>query len=105
MKNAVLGKRYRLDVALVDRAEIRRLNRTYRGRNSSTDILSFPLSPDEGQIVLCLSEVAAQARFFSRAPSNFLKFLFIHGLLHLKGMTHGGRMEREEEKFRKKFNI
>lgn len=104
-KNAVLGKTYELDVAFVNEKEIQRLNSIYRNEDKPTDILSFPLSKEEGEIVLCMKEVEAHAPRFSRTPSNFLKFLFIHGLCHLKGMTHGGRMEREEEKFRKKFNI
>lgn len=105
MKNAVLGKTYELDVAFVSEKEIRRLNRIYRDKNKSTDILSFPLSKEEGEIIFCMKEVEAKAPLFARTVSNFLKFLFIHGLLHLKGMAHGSRMEREEIKFRKKFGI
>ncbi len=81
------------------------LNKKYRGKASSTDILSFSLSPLSGEIIFCMQDVAEQAPLFKRSVSNFLNFLFIHGLVHLKGYEHGSRMEREEIKFRKKFKI
>ncbi|MDO8594397.1 MAG: rRNA maturation RNase YbeY [bacterium] len=105
MKDAVLGKQYELSVAFVTSARMKKLNFEFRRKNTSTDILSFPLSKMSGEILFCMRDVEAQAPLFDRTSSNFLKFLFIHGLLHLKGYAHGSRMESEEEKFRKKFNI
>ena len=105
MKDTVLGKRYELSVAFVASAEIRKHNVRLRGQPSPTDILSFPLAQNSGEILFSLTEVKKQARLFHRTPSNFLLFLFIHGLLHLKGYEHGSRMEREEEKIRKEFGI
>ncbi|OHA21373.1 MAG: rRNA maturation RNase YbeY [Candidatus Taylorbacteria bacterium RIFCSPHIGHO2_01_FULL_51_15] len=104
-KDAVLGKNYELSVVFVTSTEMKKLNTRYREKSRPTDILSFPLSPTSGEIIFCLAEVTEQARVFDRTPLNFLKFLFIHGLLHLKGLRHGSRMEREEIKFRKKFGI
>lgn len=105
MKNAVLGPGYDLSVAFVDVREMKRLNRKYRRKSCSTDVLSFPLSRTSGEIVFSMTDVAKKAPLFGRRPSNFLAFLFIHGLVHLKGYAHGSRMEREEEKIRRKFNI
>lgn len=105
MKDAVLGSSYELSVAFVDVRAMQKLNRKYRNKSSSTDILSFPLSPRSGEIVFSMKDVEKQAPLWKRRPMNFLAFLFIHGLLHLKGYEHGSRMEREEIKFRKKFEI
>jgi len=102
---AILGKKYELSIAFVDEKEMRRLNKRYRDKSSSTDILSFPLSMHSGEIVFCMKDVAEQAPLFGRTTPNFLKFLFIHGLLHLKGYAHGSRMEKLEAKFRKQFGI
>ncbi len=104
-KNAVLGASYELSLAFVTSAEIRKLNQKFRGKNTATDILSFSLSPDSGEIILCMDEVERQAPLFKRTAPNFLKFLFIHGLLHLKGYAHGGTMEKQEKKFRQRFNV
>lgn len=105
MKNAVLGPAYDLSIAFVDARAMRTLNKKYRNKSASTDILSFPLSPRSGEIVFSMKDVAKQASLFKRDTSNFLLFLFIHGLFHLKGYSHGSRMEREEIKFRKRFGI
>jgi len=101
----VLGKRYDLSVAFVSVREMRRLNRLYLGKDRATDILSFPLSPTSGEILFCMSEVKKEAKRFKRTPENFLLFLLIHGLCHLKGYTHGSTMESAEAKLRKKFGV
>ena len=105
MKTSVLGKSYDLSVAFVSSEKIKKLNLTYRNINKSTDILSFPLSKTEGEIYICLSEAKKEARKFDRKYENFLGFLFIHGLVHLKGYDHGSTMESIETKFRKQFGI
>ena len=104
-KDAVLGSGYELSVAFVSPAKMSKLNRRYRKKSGSTDILSFPLSKKEGEIVFCMKDVVRESKHFGRTPDNFLKFLFIHGLVHLKGYAHGSRMESEERKFQKRFGI
>lgn len=105
MKNAVLGKSYDLSVAFVSSARMKELNRTYRQINKPTDILSFPLSKKEGEIYICISEARKEAKKFDRKINNFISFLFIHGLVHLKGFDHGSTMESIEARFRKKFGV
>ena len=105
MKDAVLGKKYTLSVAVVDEKKIKSVNLIYRNKNEATDILSFPLDEKEGEIFLNLKQTKIQAKTFERKYENFLAFLFIHGLVHLKGFAHGSRMESEEAKYRKKFGV
>ncbi len=105
LKNAVLNEEYELSVAVVSSREMRTLNRRHREKDATTDILSFSLSDRSGEIVLCVPEIRKQAPTFGRTVKNFTQFLFIHGLLHLKGLRHGSTMEHEERKFGKKFNI
>jgi ssRNA-specific RNase YbeY (16S rRNA maturation enzyme) len=52
-----------------------------------------------------MSEVTRRAPQFGRTAQGYLRFLVIHGLLHLKGYAHGRRMEAQERKFRKKFRV
>lgn len=105
IKEAALGKSYRLTLIFTSPARIRKWNRIYRGKNRATDILSFPVSKSEGEIYMCLSEARKEAKKFRHAPGNFILFLFIHGLVHLKGYDHGATMERIETKIRVKFGI
>lgn len=105
MKEAALGKAYKLSVVIATREEIRALNRTYRNKDAPTDILSFPLSKTEGEIFLNFVEARKESKKFGRSFPNFIAFLFIHGLVHLKGFAHGSRMEALEAKFRKRFGI
>ncbi len=105
IKEAVLGKKYDLSFSFIEAEEIKRLNLTYRNKNKATDILSFPLSDTEGEIFICMEEAEKEAPKFERPIENFIKFLFIHGLVHLKGYDHSSTMESIEEGFRKKFGV
>jgi rRNA maturation RNase YbeY len=85
-KELVLGSEYDLSVAEVDLATSHRLNKQHRGKDKPANVLSFPLSPASGEIILC-PEAAA--------PFSLLELL-IHGLYHLKGYRHGSKMSNAE---------
>lgn len=105
MKKAVLGKKYELSVIIVSKSKIQNLNKRYGDINKPTDILSFPLGKFFGEIYINLDMTKLEAKKFKRNYENFLGFLFIHGLTHLKGFDHGSTMESIEARFRKKFGI
>ena len=103
LKRAVLGEHYDLSLALVGPAESRRINRERRGKDSPANILSFSLSRDSGEIILCPAEARREAPERTLSYRAFIGLLFIHGLLHLKGLDHGSRMERKERAFCARF--
>ncbi len=105
MKEAVLGKKYELSVIIVGKKEIQKLNNEYREINKPTDILSFPLSDSFGEMYINPEMTELEAKKFDRDYDNFFAFIFIHGLVHLKGFDHGSTMEGIEARFRKKFGI
>ena len=105
MKEKVLGAKYELSLVFTDSRQMKKLNTIYRNLEVPTDILSFPLSKTTGEIYICPSESRKMMKDFGRTYDNFIAFLFIHGLVHLKGHDHGDKMEKVEVKFRKKFNI
>jgi len=105
IKEAVLGPNYELSLVFTTAKKIRELNNTYRGLNEATDILSFPLSKNSGEIFICKSEAKKMMTEFGRPYENFILFLFIHGLVHLKGFDHGAKMEKVEAGFRKQFGV
>jgi probable rRNA maturation factor len=105
MKDAVLGKDYSLSLVFIGSQRSKELNKGYRGKNKPTNVLSFSLDKKNGEIFITPEVVRGQIKSFDRKFENLVAFIFIHGLFHLKGMTHGSRMEKAEEKTRRKFNI
>lgn len=105
MKEKVLGKDYDLSLVFINEKEINELNKKHRNVDSATDILSFPLDKNSGEIFICLKKTEEMSKEFDRSYENFLAFLFIHGLVHLLGFDHGDKMEKEEIKYRKIFKI
>ena len=95
MKEAVLGKKYELSVVFAGKARMQKLNKAFRNKNRPTNVLSFPLNKNAGEIFLCPSYTKGET----------VGFLLIHGLLHLKGLRHGSTMERKERKFRNQFGV
>lgn len=105
MKMAALGKSYKLNLIITGSSRMKELNTIYRGKLKPTDILSFPLSEDEGEIYISPEEAAKEAKKFGRDFDNFLAYLFIHGCVHLKGYDHGSTMELIEADLREKFKV
>ena len=105
MAEAVLGKEYDCSLVVVSSKKSRELNLAYRKKDTPTNILSFPLGDTEGEIFLDLKKSREDAANFDRSYTNFIGFLFIHGLFHLKGHDHGTKMENAEKKVRAQFKI
>ncbi len=104
LKNDILGKKYSLSIAFVSEKKSREINKKYRGKDKATNVLSFALRKDEGELVLCKAVIRREAKNFGRTEGHFLVFLVIHGMLHLKGLEHSSTMERAERKYDKKYN-
>lgn len=105
IKKEAVGEKYSLSLVFIGKRKSATLNYSYRNKNKPTNILSFPLDKKNGEIFITLDVTKKEAKKFDRTHDNFIAFLFIHGLMHLKGMEHGSRMEEAEKKLRKKFNI
>jgi probable rRNA maturation factor len=105
LKEKVLGKKYELEIVFVAPKEMHAINLQYKNKDKPTNILSFPITKTSGQIFICLSYAKKEAHLFDRTYANYIAFLFIHGLIHLKGYTHGSRMESEEQKIRHAFSV
>ena len=98
-----------VSVTLTDDAHIHALNRTYRGVDRPTDVLSFALTESDeptvqggpeteilGDLVLSVERVAAQAETYGHSLRREAAFLTVHGMLHLLGYDHMEDEEREE---------
>lgn len=101
-------------VAIVSDRRMRILNRSFRGQDYATDVLSFAAEPEEpgvaGDIVIASGVAARQAAAHRHSLGVELRVLALHGLLHLLGYDHdddadGGRMARAEQRLRKKGGL
>lgn len=93
-------------VAIVPDARVRALNREYRKKDRSTDVLSF--HADErgylGDVVIAAGVARRQAREAGHSVQTELRILALHGLLHLLGYDHerdNGCMARLERRLRR----
>jgi len=98
LKDTVLGRSYELSLVFIDAKRSKELNKKYRKKNKPTNVLSFPLSKKSGEIFIDRVTARKEAKDFDMRVAEFVKYLFIHGLLHLKGMRHGSTMENAEKK-------
>lgn len=92
-----------LVVRIVDEAEGRALNRSYRGRDAPTNVLSFPFEPPPGipcallgDVVICAPVVIEEARSQGRDLQAHWAHLVIHGVLHLRGFDHQHPVQAQE---------
>ena len=91
----------RVEVAVVDDAEICRLNARYRGIARRTDVLAFPLeTPDAaeqlvGQVVISADAARRQARRVGVPLGLELELLATHGTLHLVGYDDRDPLEAD----------
>jgi ssRNA-specific RNase YbeY (16S rRNA maturation enzyme) len=95
LKAEVLGKTYDLSVAFLSSAEMRAVTLRTKRKNKVSNVLSFPLSKTSGEILMCKKAAAPYT----------IPYLFIHGLLHLKGLKHGVRMENAEQDLLQRFSL
>lgn len=115
--NAVveLDGKYAGIVFISDR-RMKHLNEFFRGKKSTTDVLSFPREPDEfdpdktnlGDIVISAEQAQKQAEENGLTLEGEIKQLILHGLLHLCGYDHetdNGEMNARELELRDKLGI
>ena len=123
-----------VEVLLTDNEAIREINRSERGIDAPTDVLSFPLldlpapgdfslleadpllfDPDSGElllgdVVISMDKVFSQAEEYGHSPRRELAFLMTHSLFHLFGYDHESeeerlKMEEKQESVLQKMGI
>lgn len=103
-----------MSVTFVEDETIQKINKTYRGKDQSTDVISFaiedevedeltinfdnleePMPRNIGDIIISVDKTASQAKEYDHPFDRELGFLALHGFLHLNGYDH---MDPEDEK-------
>ena len=100
-----------VSVTFTDNEKIHELNLAHRGKDSATDVLSFPLFEKEslptdggeqeyipiGDVVISLEKARAQAEEYGHSFEREIAFLTVHSILHLVGYDH--EVSGEDEKY------
>jgi probable rRNA maturation factor len=102
-----------VDVLLTGDATLRQLNKSFRGKNKPTDVLSFP-APSEfaarhaGDLAISLETASRQAKTYGHTLRDEVRILLLHGLLHLSGEDHetdNGQMATREATLRRELRL
>jgi probable rRNA maturation factor len=109
---AAVGLAGEVHVLLTGDATLRRLNRTFRGKNKATDVLSFPAVESglgvAGDLAISLETAARQAVRFGHSLRDEVRVLLLHGILHLAGFDHekdAGEMAAREAELRRELGV
>lgn len=106
-----------VSLTFCDNASIRAKNAKFRGKDTATDVLSFPMyereelqHPDElpvflGDIVISVERAAEQAKMLGHSTEREEVFLAIHSVLHLLGYDHERSPEEDEDMCRRQREI
>ena len=107
------GLRGSVTVLVTTSRELRRLNQRFRGKDTPTDVLSFPpahlgAKGFAGDVAISADIAAQNARRLGHSPAEEIKILALHGVLHLSGYDHEtdkGTMARREERLRSQLGL
>ena len=102
-----------VNVLVTSSAQMRRLNRNFRGKDKPTDVLSFPAAQNgkvklAGDIAISKEIARTNAKTLGHSLETELKILLLHGLLHLAGHDHEqdqGEMATVEQRLRAKLKL
>ena len=99
-----LDDKAELSLLLTDDATVRDLNRTYRGVDKTTDVLSFSQRDGEnpadwsdllGDIIISVERAKGQAQDYGHSIAREIGFLTVHGVLHLLGFDHQEALDEQ----------
>jgi probable rRNA maturation factor len=86
---AVEAEPEELSIAFVDDESMRELNRKFRRKNKTTDVLTFPGdAPLLGEIVISVDQARRQAADEKHSLATEVRYLILHGILHAMGYDH-----------------
>ncbi len=107
-----------VELIITDDATMQELNAEHRGKDSTTDVLSFPIEAPFteqpifdiplGSIIIAESFVKEKAAYLGHTIQDELSLLFIHGMLHLLGFDHendDGEMRAREKELIEQFDL
>lgn len=92
-----------ISLVFVGEARAKALNQKLRRKSYTPNVLSYAAGAKSGEVIICPAVAERQAPRYKLSTANYVLYLFIHALLHLKGWAHGGTMEKREHKLLARF--
>ena len=107
------GLKGAVNVLVTSNSDLRSLNRRFLGKDTPTDVLSFPGEPGStrdfaGEIAISAEIASRNARMLGHPVAAEVKILTLHGILHLRGYDHEhdhGQMAKVEQRLRRKLRL
>lgn len=96
LSKILFGPPYNISIVLVSNRKIIELNKKFLGRNYPTDVMSFKISKNYGEIVISVEKAEENSVIYNHTIEEEILYLIIHGFLHLKGYR-----DYKEEEFKK----
>ena len=102
VRNQKLLKSNGITLVFLDSAQMKKINKQFRGKNKPTDVLSFaPVEPGSlGELLFCLDVLKKQAKEQGHSLEHEFLYMLIHGVLHLLGYDHELSAKEEKLMFR-----
>ena len=85
-----------ISLVFVGMTRAKSLNQKLRNKHYIPNVLAYETGTKSGEVIICLEEAKKQAPSYEMRYPEFVGFLFIHALMHLKGYPHGPTMEKQE---------
>ncbi len=110
-------KKIDAEISFIDEREIKKINKEFRGKESATNVLSFPDQDNKqirnicvGEILVCEKVLLKEALESKKKPINHFLHLLVHSFLHIMGFGHEIEndailMERKEIEFLSKIGV
>jgi probable rRNA maturation factor len=105
IKDSILGTQYAVSLVFVGEKRAQRINKTWRKKTYTPNVLAFEIAPHLGEVYICIPVATREATEYGHTPLKHIGFLFIHALLHLKGHVHGDTMEKAEARYMTDFKL
>ncbi|WP_425538241.1 rRNA maturation RNase YbeY [Microaceticoccus formicicus] len=109
LKEDNLSGDFEISISFVEEDEIKELNADYRGIDSVTDVLSFPLIEDPsiedgllGDIVICYKRAIEQSIEYGHSSKREIIYLVVHSMFHLLGYDHMVDEDKREMRSKEK---
>lgn len=101
----ILPKDYSLSLVLCGDSLARAINKKARKKDYAPNVLSFPISKNEGEIFIDVRKAEREARSLNVTAEDRVAHLVVHGVFHLMGLDHGATMERKEREILRAFGF